>query len=110
MPARPTQSALSQPVSLGSILVLRFHLRLDLPSGLLLSFYRHKIIHGFLMRATQLPHPMLRDLITVILIDGEYKLRTFSVCYLIHVQAFSSALLLNLVPACTAQRAALWVM
>jgi hypothetical protein len=83
--------------------VFYYRLRLGLQSGLLSSGFPSKILYTFLTSPTQIAFPfhlILLDLITLIISAGENKLRSSSLCSLLHsplvsfpfcyVQIFSS--------------------
>jgi hypothetical protein len=60
----------SHPVSLKSVLIVSFHLRLILPGGLLHSGLQTDILYAFLiMRATCSAHRILHNLIAIKIYD-----------------------------------------
>jgi hypothetical protein len=73
--ARWIQSTLSQTISLRSILILPYNLRLGLPSGLFPSSFPTKILYTLLfyhMRATCPTYFIALDLIILIISDEEH--------------------------------------
>jgi hypothetical protein len=79
------ESSLYHPISLRSILIVSFHLRLGLPSRLFPSGFPPKILYAylfFLVRATFPAHLILFDFIIRILLGEEYKLGSSSLCIL----------------------------
>jgi hypothetical protein len=78
--ARSIQSIQSQPISLRFILILSTHLRLGLHCGLFPSGFATNILYAFisLIRVTYPAHLTLLDLIILIILGEEYKLRSFT--------------------------------
>ena len=77
----------SHPTSWRSILILSFHLRLGLPSGLIPSTFPTKNLYTTLfypIRATCLAHLILLDLITRTIFSEQYRSRSFSLCNFLH--------------------------
>jgi hypothetical protein len=74
---RYSQSAPFNPIFIRSIIILPYHLRLGLPSGLFPSGFPTKILYTFLIspiRATCHTHFILLDLITLRIFGEAYKL------------------------------------
>jgi hypothetical protein len=91
--ARPIQSTPPRPFSPGSILILSTHLCLGLHSGLFPSGFPTNNLHAFLLspfRATWRSHLILLYLIILIILGGEYKSRSSSLCNFLHPLVISS--------------------
>jgi len=96
---RCIQSTSSNPASLRSVLILSYHLRLGLPSGLFPSGFTTKTLYAFLIfpiRATCPSHLTLHNLITLTIFGEVYKLRSSSLCSLLQPPATSSLLCPNI--------------
>jgi hypothetical protein len=80
----PDQSSPYHPVhSLRSILILSTHLRLGIPSDLFTCGFLTKTLCEFLfspIRATRPTHFILRDVIIVIILGEECRLRSSTLC------------------------------
>jgi hypothetical protein len=90
--ARPIQSKLPHPISPSSILILSTHLRLGLPIGLFSSGFPSNNLYALLffpIRAT-CPAYFILDLITLIILDEQYKSRSSSLCNFPHSPVTSS--------------------
>jgi hypothetical protein len=77
------ESTSSYSICLRSILMLSSYLYLCLPNGLFHSGFPTKILYSFLfspMHTMCLTHPILLDLIILIIFDGGYKLLSSSLC------------------------------
>ena len=75
------------PTSWTSILILSFHLSLGLPNGLSPSGFPTKTLYTpllFPIRSTYSTHLILLDSITRIILGGEYRSLSFSLCSLLH--------------------------
>jgi hypothetical protein len=79
--ARQIQSIPPHLISLRSILILSTNLRLGLPSTLFPSEFPTSVLYAFLffsIHATRPAHPILLDLIALIILDDQYKVRNSS--------------------------------
>jgi len=89
------KTTLSYPIPLRSILIVSFHLRRSLPSGLLPSGFPTKTWYAPVLstvRAT-CPAPLIHNLITRIIFVEECKSWSFSSCYLLHPLSLPPSLL-----------------
>jgi hypothetical protein len=87
----PDQSSPHHPIL--SVFVLSTHLRLGLPSGFFASGFPANNLYAFLfspIRATCSAHPILLDLIILIILDQEYKSRNSSLCSFLYRPVTSS--------------------
>jgi len=78
-----------------SILILSFHLCLDLPSSLFLSGFPINTLYTPLLspiRATSPAHLILLDFITLTMLSEEYRLLSSSLCSFLHSSVTSSLL------------------
>jgi hypothetical protein len=81
--ARSFKSMLPHPISIRFLLILFTYLHLGLSSGFFPSDFLTKIIYSFpfsYIRATCLAHLITLDLIIIIMLGEEYKLRRSSLC------------------------------
>jgi hypothetical protein len=84
-----------KPISLRSILIPSYHLRLGLPSGLYPFGFPTKTLYTFLsfpMRATCTVHHIHLDLICLMMSGDEYKLWSSSLYNFLHYPVTSSFL------------------
>ena len=85
--ARSIQSIPSHPTSWRSILILSYHLRLVLASGLFPSGFPTKILYRPLLypiRATWHAHLILLDFITRTILGEAYRSFSYSLCSFVH--------------------------
>jgi hypothetical protein len=90
--ASSIQSSPPYPTSWRSIIILSFHLRLGLPSGLLPSGFHTKTLHTpllFPIRAT-CPDKLILDFTTRTILGEEYRSLSSSLCSLLHSPFTSS--------------------
>ena len=93
--ARSIQSMLPHPTSWRSILILPFHLRLGLTSGLFPSDFPTKTLYTTLLspiRATHPTHLILLHFITRTILGEEYRSLSSSLCSFLHPPVMSSLL------------------
>jgi hypothetical protein len=86
------QSTPSHPITLRYILILSFHLRLDLPCGHFPSGFPTKILYAFLvspMCITCRTHLIFLDFISLIILGKSYKVLSSSLCNLLQPSAIS---------------------
>jgi len=97
--ARSIQSLHPHPSSCRSILILHFHLRLGLPSGLFPSGFPNKTLYMSVlspMCATCPAHLVLLDFITRTILGEEYRSLSSSLCSYLHSLVTSSLLSPNI--------------